>query len=182
MNSPSNITSDAISLYPIGVIRSHFQEQNGTPVQPNFATNESGVIEIFPEFVSGLADLDGFSHIIIIFYLHRQRDVALRVTPYLDDHEHGIFATRSPKRPNHLGLSVVRLDRIVENRVFITGVDMLDGSPVLDIKPFVPAFDAPKATRIGWLKDALSRNPVGLADKRFSDLDSIDIKNNQRND
>jgi tRNA-Thr(GGU) m(6)t(6)A37 methyltransferase TsaA len=114
-----------------------------------------------------LRDLDGFSHVIVLYHLHLVQGHELAVVPFLDDVERGIFATRSPKRPNAIGLSVYRLVRIDGTRIDVTDVDAVDGSPILDIKPYVPAFDALPATRIGWFEGRLDPLPAARADKRF---------------
>jgi len=127
----------------------------------------AGVLEIDAAHRAGLRDLDGFSHVIVLYHLHLVRGHELSVVPFLDDVEHGIFATRSPKRPNPIGLSVYRLVRVDGTRINVLDVDAVDGSPILDIKPYVPAFDALPAERIGWFEGRLDRLPAARADKRF---------------
>jgi tRNA-Thr(GGU) m(6)t(6)A37 methyltransferase TsaA len=124
-----------------------------------------GTVEVFPEFADGLADLDGFSHVVLLFHLHRSRGYELRVVPYLDTVERGLFATRAPRRPNPIGLSVVRLVGIEGNLVTVEDLDILDGSPLLDIKPWVPEFDDRDEIRQGWLEAA--RRRAVEADDRF---------------
>jgi tRNA-Thr(GGU) m(6)t(6)A37 methyltransferase TsaA len=136
-------------------------------VQPAAAQGVDGVLHIDPEYVAGLRDLDGFSHVIVLYHLHLVRGYDLSVVPFLDTNEHGIFATRSPKRPNPIGLSIFRLLRIDETRVYVSDVDAVDGSPILDIKPYVPAFDTPAAQRIGWFEGKLERLETARADTRF---------------
>jgi tRNA-Thr(GGU) m(6)t(6)A37 methyltransferase TsaA len=126
-----------------------------------------GVLEIEPEFGEGLRDLDGFSHVIVLWHMHLMTGHALTVVPFLDDASHGIFATRSPKRPNPIGLSVYRLLRVDGNRVSVADVDAVDGSPLLDIKPYVPAFDVHDAERIGWFANRLDSADTARADSRF---------------
>jgi tRNA (adenine37-N6)-methyltransferase len=126
-----------------------------------------GVLEIEPEFTEGLRDLDGFSHVIVLWHMHLMTGHALTVVPFLDTESHGIFATRSPKRPNPIGLSVYRILRIDGNRVFVADVDAVDGSPLLDIKPYVPAFDVHDAERIGWFANRLDSADTARADSRF---------------
>ena len=138
-------------------------------MQPPAAGGVAGTIEIDPTFAGGLNDLDGFSHIIVIYQLHLVRESALSVVPFLDDVPRGIFATRSPTRPNPIGLSVYRLSRIDGTTLHITGVDAVDGSPVLDIKPYVPAFDAPATERIGWFTGKLGDIGHKRADDRFQE-------------
>jgi tRNA-Thr(GGU) m(6)t(6)A37 methyltransferase TsaA len=139
-----------IPLKPIGVIHSPFNEKTGIPVQP-FHSDETGWIEVDQEYERGLRDIDGFSHIILV-YLYHARDTHLEVKPMLANRTHGVFATRDHRRPNHLGLSVVRLLERKGNILKIRQVDVLDGSALLDIKPYVPAFDGRSGCRIGWLE------------------------------
>ena len=152
---------------PIGVIRSPFKEPHGTPIQPAAASGVGGIVEVFPEYVDGLKDLDGFSHIILVYHFHLIDKVSLRVKPYMDDEFRGIFATRAPPRPNPIGISVVRLVRIENNKLYVGDVDVVDGTPLLDIKPYVPEFDIRDADRIGWLKKRIRRLPKTRDDGRF---------------
>jgi len=160
---------DEIKIKPIGIIHTPFKGQNGTPIQPKRGRGIKGTIEIFPEFSEGLADLDGFSHIYLIFHLHKSRGYKLKVVPYLDDTERGLFATRAPRRPNPIGLSVVRLIKIEGSTMHIEDIDMLDGTPLLDIKPYVSNFDEPPDYRIGWLGGRADRACHRDADDRFED-------------
>jgi tRNA-Thr(GGU) m(6)t(6)A37 methyltransferase TsaA len=139
------------SMHPIGVIHSPFQEREQTPIQPS-RSQAMGQVEVYLEFAAGLEDIEGFSHIILLYVFHQSSGFSLRVKPYLDDHLHGLFATRYPKRPNPIGISVVRLAARQENILQIDGVDVLDGTPLLDIKPYVSEFDLRTATRSGWLE------------------------------
>ena len=140
-------------LTPIGVIRSPFMEMNGTPIQPRWAAGIRGTIELQPEFIPGLKDLEGFSHIILLYLFDRILDeVRLTPSPYLDSEPHGIFATRSPWRPNHIGISVLELISVNGNLIEVDGVDMLDGTPLIDIKPWVPDFNPTGQFRSGWLE------------------------------
>ena len=136
-------------MQPIGTIHSPFSERQGTPIQAA-RSQAKGTLEINPELVPGLQDLEGFSHIILLYVFHKSSGYALHVTPFLDTQLRGLFATRYPERPNPIGLSVVRLIALHGNILEIEGVDMLDGTPVLDIKPYVPEFDIRTATRNGW--------------------------------
>ena len=154
-----------IEYEPIGVIHSPYTEAVGTPIQPSRAKGGPGQVEVYPEFVPGLADLDGFSHVILLCHLHRAKQHELRVIPYLDTVPRGLFATRAPSRPNPIGLSVVRLIGIEGNVLSIEAIDLLDGTPVLDIKPCVGEFDCPEDARYGWLEEAHQRDAV--ADDRF---------------
>jgi len=149
----------------IGVVHSPFKDARGTPIQPSRAGDATGTVEIFDEYVEGLDDLDGFSHIILLFHFHRSGPYRLKVTPFLDTSLRGLFATRAPSRPNPIGLSVVELVGIDGNELTIRGLDILDGTPVLDIKPYIHEFDDLGGTRSGWLESA--RLDTDLADDRF---------------
>lgn len=155
-----------LKMRPIGVIRTRFIEQAGTSIQGCMAPEEIGTIEIHEEFAEGLADLDGFSHLWLIYCFNQIRGWKLKVKPYLDTVEHGIFATRSPCRPNPIGMTCVRLLRVEENILTVAGTDMLDGTPLLDIKPCVPAFDHAPVDAIGWYSSKIPEEKV-LADRRF---------------
>ena len=143
---------ETIELKPIGIIRTPYTEPKDMPIQGRFRDDVEGWIELNEEYVPGLQDLEGFSHLILIYYFHRSHREELRGRPYLEDKSHGIFAIRSPHRPNHLGLSIVKLQRIEGNRVYFTEVDMLDGTPLLDIKPYVEHFDGRQNVKSGWLE------------------------------
>jgi tRNA-Thr(GGU) m(6)t(6)A37 methyltransferase TsaA len=160
-------TWDAVRYRPIGIIHTPFREPAGTPVQTTSFVGSAGHVEIDPAFSAGLRDLDGFSHLILLYHLHRVGVMRLTVTPFLDDREHGVFATRSPARPNPIGLSVVRLVGIEGTRLDIEDVDMIDGTPLLDLKPYVPAFDAREDVRVGWYADRLDHLDGATADDRF---------------
>ena len=142
---------EIITYRPIGIIHSSFKENAGIPRQSTGAGNIKGTIEIFDEFCEGLKDLNGFSHIVVIFHLHMVKRASLKAHPPWDGKEHGVFATRSPHRPNPVGVSVVRLERVVQNILHISGIDMVDGSPVLDIKPYIPELNPAGNIRTGWL-------------------------------
>jgi tRNA-Thr(GGU) m(6)t(6)A37 methyltransferase TsaA len=159
---------EAITYTPIGVVHSPFTTLEGMPLQTVAAQGVRGSVEFAPAFRAGVKDLEAFSHLILLTHLHRMTGYALEVTPYLDDHAHGVFATRSPRRPNPLGLSVVRLLTVEDGTLLIEDVDILDGAPVLDIKPYVPAFDARETDRIGWYAGRLDRVHTTRADERFS--------------
>ena len=152
---------------PIGIIRTPHTQVKGMPIQPVGALGVPGVIEIAPSYRPGLADLEGFSHILLLYHLHAIQGYDLLVKPYLGDSLHGIFATRSPRRPNPIGLSVLRLTGRESERVFVENVDMLDQTPVLDIKPYVPDFDAWRSERIGWFADVAGNAATCTADERF---------------
>jgi tRNA-Thr(GGU) m(6)t(6)A37 methyltransferase TsaA len=152
---------------PIGTVRTPFKERTGTPIQPAAATGAAGRIEIAPEYVEGLRDLEGFSHLILLYHFHRSVGYELTVVPFLDDEPHGLFATRAPKRPNAIGLSVVRLKSVDGCVLHIENVDLLDGTPLLDIKPYVPQLDLQDVEKIGWFARALGRIDGHTADERF---------------
>jgi tRNA-Thr(GGU) m(6)t(6)A37 methyltransferase TsaA len=157
-----------IEYYPIGIIRSPFKHLEGMPIQPASASSIQGRVELFPEYAEGLKDLDGFSHIILLYHFHRVKELNLIVTPFLDSQPRGVFSTRAPKRPNPIGLSVVKLLRIDGAELHIENVDILDGTPLLDIKPYVPQFDPYPVERIGWLEQAKDRIQEMKSDGRFA--------------
>jgi tRNA (adenine37-N6)-methyltransferase len=154
-------------LKPIGMIHSPFKALNGMPIQPAGAAEVKGSVEVFEQYRAGLKDLDGFSHIILLYQFHRSQGFDLTVVPFMDSEPRGLFATRAPKRPNPIGLSVVQLDRIEGGRLHIRMVDILDGTPLLDIKPYVPQFDAPAGVRTGWLETAGKTVSDRKSDDRF---------------
>lgn len=155
-----------VSYAPIGIIRTPWTEIAGMPLQAVAAEGVAGSIDVDPEYAAGLRDIGGFSHLILLYHLHRIVGFALEVQPYLDTAQHGIFATRSPKRPNPIGLSVVRLVRVDGRTLHIEDVDMLDGTPLLDVKPYVPRFDQRPGERIGWYATARDVQAT-RADERF---------------
>ncbi len=159
--------TDPIVFRPIGVIRTPFEQTDGMPIQATAAVGVRGRIELDGALTEGLADLDGFSHLILLYHLHRITEPRLTVTPFLDDSPRGVFATRSPARPNPIGLSTVRLIGISGATIEIEDVDMVDGTPLLDIKPYVPAFDAREGVAIGWYTDRLDGLAKARADDRF---------------
>ena len=136
-------------MHPIGVIRSPFTDKAHTPIQPS-RSKAAGTVEIFSDFIDGLRDVDGFSHLILVYVFHRSSGYELRVKPFLDNQLRGLFATRHPCRPNPIGMSIVRLLRCRDNILEIEGVDMLDNTPLLDIKPYVADFDIRSEVRTGW--------------------------------
>ncbi len=156
-----------ISYRPIGVIHSPFKHIENMPIQPTAAVGIRGTVEVFAEFVNGLKDLDGFSHVILLYHFHRAGKARLIVTPFLDTVPRGVFATRAPSRPNPIGLSVVRLLSVEENLLCIENVDIVDGTPLLDIKPHVSKFDHYEVERIGWLASARKKVEETRADSRF---------------
>ena len=156
-----------IKFTPIGIIHSPFTALEGMPIQPAGAAGVKGTVEVFKEFWRGLNDLDGFSHIILLYHFHRSRGFNLRVVPFLDSEPRGLFATRAPKRPNPIGLSIVQLEKIDEGMLYIRNVDILDGTPLLDIKPYVPEFDAQVKVRTGWLDKGKQTVSSRKSDDRF---------------
>ena len=152
---------------PIGVIHSPFKELAGMPVQSAGAAGVQGSVEVFPDFRDGLQDLEGFSHIILLYHFHRSQGYDLCVIPFLDHRPRGLFATRAPRRPNPIGLSVVKLLGIRGGTLHVENVDIVDGTPLIDIKPYVRKFDAPTGTREGWYEEATEDWSETRADRRF---------------
>jgi tRNA-Thr(GGU) m(6)t(6)A37 methyltransferase TsaA len=136
-------------MHAIGVIHSPFTEKDQTPIQAS-RSQAVGSVELYPEFTDGLSDIEALSHIHLLYVFHRSSGYALRVKPFLDDQEHGLFATRYPRRPNPIGISTVRLLSRENNVLTVAGIDVLDGTPLLDIKPYVPDFDLRTDVRTGW--------------------------------
>jgi len=155
-----------VELIPIGIIHTPFKETDNMPIQPFNGKNIKGSIELYPDYVDGLTDIEGFSHITLVYFFHRITETRLLVKPFMDNEFHGIFATRSPARPNAIGLSTVRLLSVENNILFIEDVDILDGTPLIDIKPFFPQFDNRELERIGWLDGKENIYQV-KSDKRF---------------
>jgi tRNA (adenine37-N6)-methyltransferase len=158
---------DPVTFRPIGVVRSPYVETAGMPVQAVAAAGVRGRIELDPACAEGLAGIEGFSHLVLIYHLHRITESRLTVTPFLGDEPHGIFATRSPARPNPIGLSTVRLVGVEGTTLHIEELDLVDGTPLLDIKPYVPAFDDRAGARIGWFEGRTDRVTSRRADDRF---------------
>ncbi|MGE5123532.1 MAG: tRNA (N6-threonylcarbamoyladenosine(37)-N6)-methyltransferase TrmO [Acidobacteriaceae bacterium] len=157
-----------IHFSPIGTIHSPFHDLGDMPIQPSSECSAPGTVEVLPEFTQGLIDLEGFSHIILLYFLHRSNQYTLSVTPYLDEKPHGVFATRAPRRPNPIGLSVVKLNRVEGNLLYVDNLDILDGTPLLDIKPYVPEFDSPPDFRLGWLESKRGNSKQARSDQRFT--------------
>jgi len=155
-------------IQTIGTIHSPFTKLEGMPIQPAGAADATGSVVLDPAFASGLRDLEGFSHIYLVYLFHRAAQMRLQVRPFLDNREHGIFATRAPSRPNPIGISIVELLEIRENRLTVRGIDVLDGTPLLDIKPYVEAFDRVEGSRSGWLEASLDEISRKRADGRFT--------------
>ena len=156
-----------VALTYIGVIRTPFTDIEGMPIQPAGAAGIKGRIELNPEFTEGLCDLDDFSHLILLYHFHKNSGYELMVKPFLDNRKRGLFATRAPRRPNPVGISVVKQVRIDTNVIHITGADILDGTPLLDIKPYVPVFDSFPDAETGWLSSRLEQTNSVKSDGRF---------------
>jgi tRNA-Thr(GGU) m(6)t(6)A37 methyltransferase TsaA len=157
-----------ITFTPIGTIHSPFTDPEGMPVQPAGAREAIGTVVIDPALEAGLQDIEGFSHIYLLYHFHRAAPMRLRVVPFLDRREHGIFATRAPARPNPIGLSIVELLELRGNRLTVRGIDVLDGTPLLDIKPYIEAFDRVEGSRSGWLVSSPEEIARRRSDRRFT--------------
>lgn len=157
-----------ITMRPIGVIHSPFTEPKAMPIQPTSANSAPGRVDVFPEFAAGLRDLDGFSHVLLLYHFHRSRPFELTVVPFLDTEPRGLFATRAPNRPNPIGISLVRVERVDGCCLHVANVDVLDGTPLLDIKPHVPVFDCVPGARTGWMDKAGAAIKHQVADERFT--------------
>ena len=157
---------------PIGVVHSPFKAPQDVPIQAAAAEGVNGSVEVAREYEEGLRDVEGFSHLILVYHCHLAQSYSLLVKPFLDDGLHGVFATRAPSRPNPVGVSIVRLTKREKNVLHIQDVDIIDGTPLLDIKPFVPVFDQREAERIGWL--------TGKIDKMHSSRDNGRFAKNSR--
>ena len=157
-----------LKFIEIGKIYSEFKNLSNMPIQPTSDKATKGKIIIKEKYAEGLKDLDGFSHIIVIYFFHKVKEHKLIVKPFMDDIKRGIFATRAPVRPNPIGLSIVEIEKIEGNTIYIKNVDMLDQTPVLDIKPFICDFDLPKNNiKIGWLENKSKGVSEKKSDCRF---------------
>jgi tRNA-Thr(GGU) m(6)t(6)A37 methyltransferase TsaA len=154
-----------MEVKPIGIIHSPFKNPDRMPIQPTFANGAEGIVEVLPQFAAGLKDLEGFERIWLLYWFHKASKTKLKVKPYMDNIERGLFATRAPCRPNPIGISAVRLLRICGNRLYVADIDVLDNTPLLDIKPYIPEFDHFEVKRIGWVEKAQSEKK--RADNRF---------------
>jgi tRNA-Thr(GGU) m(6)t(6)A37 methyltransferase TsaA len=161
------MSKEQIIFQPIGVIRTPFQDPSGMPIQPSAAAGAKGSVVLDPEYEPGLQDLEGFSHLVLLYHFHQAGKAHLIVKPFLDEEKRGVFATRAPRRPNGIGLSVVKLLKIKGNVLEIQNPDMLDETPLLDIKPYVPDFDQADQVRIGWLENAGDNMSGKMSDDRF---------------
>lgn len=140
-----------IKLKPIGIIHTPYKEPKGMPIQGKFEKGVKGTIRLFPGYQAGLKDIEGFSHLILVYHFNRSKKERLVGKPFLEDKEYGIFAIRSPHRPNHIGFSIVKLRKVKDNIIIFSEVDILDGTPLLDIKPYISHFDSRKNVRSGWI-------------------------------
>ncbi len=156
-----------IQYCPIGIIHTPYKSPAGTPIQPPASKDVEADVEVFEKYAEGLTDLGEFSHIYLIYHFHLCRKFSLKVKPFLDNEYHGLFATRAPSRPNSIGLSIVRLTGIKENILHVKNIDILDGTPLLDIKPYVPGFDIRKVSKIGWMDKKIKNLAEVQDDGRF---------------
>ncbi|WP_028580644.1 tRNA (N6-threonylcarbamoyladenosine(37)-N6)-methyltransferase TrmO [Desulfogranum japonicum] len=156
-----------IELTPIGLIHSPIDNPQNAPIQPKGATSLRGTVEIYPDYTEGLADLSGFSHIILLYHFHLSTRTELVVTPFMDTCKRGVFATRSPLRPNHIGLSIVELLAVENNRLIVQGIDIVDSTPLLDVKPYIHNFDSVEQSRSGWMKADVAQVAEKRSDNRF---------------
>jgi len=154
-------------MKPIGIIHTPFTTLGNMPIQPNGAENSIAEIVLNNEFLDGLLDLDSFSHIYLIYLFHRSKGYDLKVVPFLDNQEHGVFATRAPRRPNPIGLSIVKILSVHGNIIQVAGADVLDGTPILDIKPYIEQFDKVEKSSCGWLKISEQGVAKKRSDNRF---------------
>ena len=159
------MSGNHVTYEPIGVIRSEHVAAKRTPIQPAYAEGCKGWVELSPELEDGLRDLEGFSHVYLIYHMHRAGPPKLVVRPFLDDADRGVFATRAPCRPNPIGLSVVELVRREGRVLYVDGLDVLDGTPLLDIKPYAAKFDCIEGTRNGW-QDAVDEKSARRRGRR----------------
>jgi tRNA-Thr(GGU) m(6)t(6)A37 methyltransferase TsaA len=157
-----------IHYEPIGVLHSPHKDIANMPIQPSGADGIAGTITLDEQYVEGLKDLAGFSHIYVLYHFHQARAAQLTVTPFMDKESHGIFATRAPRRPNAIGLSVLRLTGIIDRQLQVENVDILDGTPILDIKPYIPDFDHVTTEQIGWLDQSENDVKKHRSDNRFA--------------
>ncbi|KPA18543.1 Uncharacterized protein family UPF0066 domain protein [Candidatus Magnetomorum sp. HK-1] len=156
-----------IEYKPIGLIHTPHKNLSGMPIQPSGARGIKGFVEIYHDFSEGIKDLEGFSHIILLYYFHKSKGFNLTVTPFLDKSPRGLFSTRAPRRPNAIGLSIVRLTGVKQSNLYIEDVDILDMTPLIDIKPYVPEFDYRPDSVTGWLEGCKKNSVNQKSDNRF---------------
>ena len=152
---------------PIGIIYSPFKSIEGVPIQPAGADGIKGKIKVYKKYLNGLMNLEGFSHIILLYHFHLSRGYSLKVIPFLKNQEQGVFATRAPKRPNQIGISVVKINKIEGNIINISNIDIINGTPLIDIKPYASFFDNVKNEKNGWLSQNINNVNKIKSDKRF---------------
>ena len=156
-----------IEFQQIGVIHTPYLKPEGMPIQPAGALGIRGTVEVFEEFQSGLKDLESFSHIILLYYFHQSKNYKLHVVPFMDSKPRGLFSTRAPNRPNNIGISTVKLEKIEKQILYVQNIDILNGTPLLDIKPYVPEFDVQSHVRTGWLEKVKGKVSEKHSDDRF---------------
>ena len=149
-----------ITIKPIGIINTPYKEPKGIPIQGKFEKGVASTVRLFPEYRAGLKDIEGFSHLILIYHFNRSKEERLTDKPFLEDVEHGIFAIRSPHRPNHIGFSIVKLKSVKGDTITFKEVDILDGTPLLDIKPYVKHFDSREKTKNGWIDKHFKKGEI----------------------
>ncbi len=158
-----------IEYRPIGIIHTPYKTPQGTPIQPPASKGVEADVEVFEKYAEGLTDLGGFSHIYLIYHFHLSRKFSLKIKPFLDNESHSLFATRAPARPNAIGLSIVELIGTEKNILHVKNIDVLDGTPLLDIKPYVPGFDIRKVHKIGWMEKKINNLDEVQDDGRFAE-------------
>lgn len=169
-----HFANNIICFEPIGIIHTPFKDTAGMPIQPHSGKDAKGYIELLPEFTEGLRDLEGFSHITLLYCFHKTEGYSLDVKPFMDNYTHGLFATRVPNRPNPIGISTVKLKKIEDNRIYIQELDILDGSPLLDIKPYFRQFDNRPRAVSGWLDQQDNLNVENqISDDRFRFINNV---------
>jgi tRNA-Thr(GGU) m(6)t(6)A37 methyltransferase TsaA len=151
---------EKITIKSIGIINTPYKEPKGIPIQGKFKRGVTGTVRVFPEYKAGLKDIEGFSHVILVYHFNRSKEEKLTGRPFLEDTEHGIFAIRSPHRPNHIGFSIVKLKSIKGNIITFSEVDILDGTPLLDIKPYVKHFDSRDNVKNGWIDKHFKKGKI----------------------
>jgi tRNA-Thr(GGU) m(6)t(6)A37 methyltransferase TsaA len=149
-----------IIIKPIGIINTPYKDTQGMPIQGTFEKGVFGTIHLFPKYIDGLKDVAGFSHLILVYHFNRSQKESVTGKPFLEDTDHGIFAIRSPHRPNHIGISIVRLENIEQEMITFSEVDILDGTPLIDIKPYVAQFDHRTNTTSGWIDKHFEKGTI----------------------
>ena len=160
---------EPVTFHPIGIVHSPYKEKVGTPIQASFDDETQGTIEIFAPYQEGLEGIEGFSHIYVLYVFDRAAEAKLKASPFLRDITVGVFAMRAPSRPNPIGLSILELKARERGLLRVVGLDILDKTPVLDIKPYVPKFDIREVTRLGWMEGAMEDPSRHRADARFGE-------------